>query len=136
MPSSPAAITPPSEMYGLALESDDLSSTLVDSDSWPLNGDATRSAPRRLSGPHARNADAHICGCRRRYELTEAQVSATSAGRWSRMPAMNWRARGERLDSAPASEKRVELGSGVQPQKCRGQPLPAWSAEGLGAKDA
>ena len=53
-PSRPAAMTPARETYGLALESEDLSSTLTDSASWPLNGEATRSAPSRLSGPQAR----------------------------------------------------------------------------------
>src|SRR3989442_6599814 len=37
----------------LALESDDFSSMLVDSASWPLKGEATRSAPSRFSGPQA-----------------------------------------------------------------------------------
>src|SRR5438445_7335084 len=93
--SGPAAIKPPRDMYGLALESEDLISTLVDSASCPQNVEATRSAPSRLSGPQMRYADAHICGWSRRYELTEAQVSATRPGRCSRIPAMNWVASSE-----------------------------------------
>src|SRR5919108_567611 len=37
------------------------------------------------------------------FEAAGQSVGASNAGRCSRIPAMNWRARGERLYSAPAS---------------------------------
>src|SRR6202022_608625 len=48
------------------LSLDALESGRGDAASWPLKGDATRSAPSRLSGPQARKAEAHIWGCSRR----------------------------------------------------------------------
>src|SRR4051794_22803771 len=48
-PSRPAAISPPRARYGFALESQALSSALVDASSAPRNGEATRTGASRLS---------------------------------------------------------------------------------------
>src|ERR687887_1500538 len=78
-PSRPAASSAPRARYGLALPSTALTSMLVVASTRPLNGDATRTAASRLSGPHTVYAELHMLGASRRYELTLGHVIASSA---------------------------------------------------------
>ena len=64
-PSRPAAISPPSAMYGLQLASQVFSSRLVDDSSAPQNVDGTRTGASRLSRPQQVKAPAQNCGTRR-----------------------------------------------------------------------
>src|SRR5947207_8764743 len=86
MPSRPAATIAPSARYGLAEPSTALISMLVLASTRPLNGEATRTAASRLSGPQHVYAELHVLGARRRYELTLGHVSARNAGRCRRTP--------------------------------------------------
>src|SRR5919197_744776 len=88
-PPSPAATAAPSARYGLALPSTALISMLVLASTRPRNGDATRTAASRLSGPQAVYAELHMFGARRRYELTLGHVIANNPGRCCSTPATN-----------------------------------------------
>src|SRR5438477_9731082 len=91
MPSRPAATIAPRARYGFAEPSTALTSMLVLASTRPRNGDATRTAASRLSGPQHVYAELHMLGASRRYEFTDGQVTASSPGRCVSTPATNAR---------------------------------------------
>src|SRR3989442_4569912 len=96
MPSRPAATIAPSARYGFAEPSTGLISMFVVASTLPLNGEATRTAASRLSGPQHVYAELHMFGFNLRYELTLGHVTASKAGRCVSTPATKDRASRDR----------------------------------------
>src|SRR5438067_5913002 len=109
IPSRPAATMAPRARYGLAEPSIALISTFVLASTRPLNGESTRTAASRLSGPQDVYAELHMFGASRKYELTLGHVRANKPGRCFSTPATKDRPNLERPSWPDGSYSALRL---------------------------